>query len=121
MSCTAVFQGWRILALLVAMLWAKPADAQMLFQFNLPRQPLEQSLLAVASSAHVTVAFDPVIIAKCRAPMLRGRYTLRQALDLLLEGSGFRANETVGGSFWVEAVPAVKASKRTSSLSQALS
>ena len=81
-------------------------NAQALFEFNLPPQALDQSLSAVASKAHVTVAFDPASMAGKRAPALTGTYAPRDALEVLLRGTGLRVRETEGGSFWIEATPA---------------
>ena len=94
------------LLMLGAILVPQYINAQVLFEFNLPPQPLDQSLLALATKTHVTVAFDPSALAGRQAPALTGAFSLRRALDLLLRGSGFRAKETAGGSFWIEEVPA---------------
>lgn len=93
------------LMLLMTALLSSRIHAQALYEFNLPPQPLEQSLMAVARKAHVTVAFDPMSVTGRRAPALKGSYSLMDALELLLRGSGLRGRETVGGSVWIEAVP----------------
>ncbi|WP_144006899.1 STN domain-containing protein [Pelomonas sp. KK5] len=90
--------------LLAAFLMPLSLKAQVLFEFNLPAQALDQSLWAVASRAHVTVAFDPANMAGKRASALTGSYSAREALETLLRGSGLRVRETRGGSFWIEAV-----------------
>lgn len=91
-----------VLALLLAPL---RLHAQALFEFNLPAQPLGNSLRAVANKAHVTVAFDPASVAGRRAPPLKGAHTPQAALELLLQGSGLRVRVTAGGSYWIEAAP----------------
>lgn len=79
--------------------------AQALFEFNLPAQPLGDSLRAVASRAHVNVAFDPATVANRTAPPLKGTHSPQGAMELLLRGSGLRVQATAGGSYWVEAIP----------------
>ena len=91
-----------LLALLLAPLCL---HAQALFDFNLPAQPLGDSLRTVASKAHVTVALHPASVAGRRAPPLKGEHSAQAALELLLRGSGLRVRVTVGGSYWIEAVP----------------
>ncbi|HEX2013528.1 MAG TPA: STN domain-containing protein [Roseateles sp.] len=75
------------------------------FEFNLPAQPLSDSLRAVGRTARVNVAFDPLAVAGRQAPDLKGRHSAQEALERLLRGSGLRLRATEGGSFWVEAGP----------------
>lgn len=101
-------QAGRVKVIWLCMLlaaWPVTSNAQAAYQFNLPAQPLADSLRAVGRKAHVTVAFDPALVATKKAPALRGAYSARDALDRLLRGSPLRARVTDGGSFWVEAVP----------------
>lgn len=92
------------LCLLLA-LWPVIALAQARYDFHLPAQPLDDALRAVGRKAHVTVAFDPVLVAGKRSPTLKGTYTPREALERLLRGSRLRLRVTEGGSYWVEAIP----------------
>lgn len=73
------------------------------FTFELAPQPLARALLAVGSQANVTVTFDPAIVRGRRTDALNGRYTVRQAFDRLLAGSGLVLHETAGGAFLIEA------------------
>lgn len=78
-------------------------SAQSRYSFNLPAQPLADSLRAVGRNAHVTVAFDPALVLGRRAPPLRGRYSAQEALERLIRGSRLRMRMTERGSYWVEA------------------
>ncbi len=80
-------------ATLAALTWI-PLHAQAqpgTTQFDLPAQPLAQSLRAVASATNMNVLFDTLEIADLQAPALKGRITIDEALARLLAGSGFKA------------------------------
>lgn len=75
--------------------------AQASYPFNLPVQPLGDSLRAVGSQAGVDVAFQPVTVKDRMAPALKGSYSAQQALDRLLEGSGLSLRKTQGGTYLI--------------------
>jgi len=58
--------------------------------FDLPPQPLADSLLAVARATHTNIVFDADIVAGIRAPALKGTDTAEQALTSLLAHSGLQ-------------------------------
>ncbi len=64
------------------------AEAQARARFDLPPQPLADSLRAVGSQTNVNVLFDPPLVAGHQAPALKGEYTSSQAFTLLLVGTG---------------------------------
>jgi iron complex outermembrane receptor protein len=80
---------------------APAAWAQSQFTFDLPAQPLAQSLRAVASRSGATVGFDPEVVAGLSAPALRGAYSPADALKALVAGRGLEVRSTAGGSFSV--------------------
>lgn len=83
--------------------WAVHAQpSQTKFAFDLPAQPLVSSLLDVGRQASANVTFDPQVVKGHQATALKGSYTVRQALDELLEGSGLVVRTTEGGSFVIE-------------------
>jgi iron complex outermembrane recepter protein len=59
-------------------------------QFNLPSQPLSESLKTVAAITNVNVLFDSDETAAHMAPALSGNVTVDQALTTLLMGSGLK-------------------------------
>lgn len=78
-------------ALFVLSLLAAPlAGAQTAARFDLPSQPLADSLRAVASATHTNIAFDADVVAGIRAPALRGNQTVEQAVTKLLANSGLQ-------------------------------
>jgi TonB-dependent siderophore receptor len=76
--------------------------AQASYNFDLPSQPLADALRAVGSLGGVNVTFEPAAVQGRNAPALKGNYSVQQALDHLLAGSGLVLRTTQGGSFLVE-------------------
>lgn len=73
------------------------------YELNLPEQELADSLRALGKAAHVNIVFEPSVVAGRRAPALpAGKYTLDEAMNRLLAGSGVDARRTEGGSYVVE-------------------
>jgi outer membrane receptor protein involved in Fe transport len=56
--------------------------------FDLPRQPLADSLRAVGSQTHTNILFDPPLVAGREAPALKADMTPQQALARLLSRTG---------------------------------
>jgi len=57
---------------------------------DLPAAPLGQSLNALARQGGLTLSVDPALLEGKTAPALRGEYTLAEALNRLLAGSGLQ-------------------------------
>jgi iron complex outermembrane recepter protein len=66
------------------------ARAQAVSKFDLPAQPLADSLRAVASQTDTDLLFDPPLVAGRRAPALKADLTVEGALVRLLAGTGIR-------------------------------
>lgn len=77
-------------ALLLTFLSPPRALAQAAFTFDLPAQPLADSLRAVASETRLNIVFDPDVVAGIQAPALRVTATARDALAKLLARTGLR-------------------------------
>ncbi|MBU1345431.1 MAG: TonB-dependent receptor [Alphaproteobacteria bacterium] len=77
------------------------AQAQALYAFDLPAQPLEASLRAVASQTDTNVVFSGDLVRGKAAPALNGNLSAQAAYEALLRGSGLRLGVTGGGSFVV--------------------
>lgn len=80
---------------------ATAAQAQALYSFNLPAQPLETSLRAVASQTGTNVVFAGDVVRGKSAPALQGSLSPQAAYEAILRGSGLRLGVTDGGSFVV--------------------
>jgi iron complex outermembrane receptor protein len=75
--------------LLVAF-WCAAADAQMLVHFDLPAQPLAQSLKAIGTATNTDVGFSSRQVAGLLAPPLKADLTVDGALTRVLVGTGLR-------------------------------
>jgi iron complex outermembrane receptor protein len=58
--------------------------------FDLPAQPLAQSLRAVGSVTNTNILFDPPLVKNFRAPELKAEVTTDEALLRLLSGTGIK-------------------------------
>lgn len=87
-------------------LTAAQAQAQALYTFELPAQPLETSLRAIAAQTSTNVVFSAEQVGGFSAPALRGSYSAEAAYRAMLQGSTLRLGVTDGGSFVVSAQPA---------------
>src|SRR5260370_37141809 len=80
------------LFLLVAF-WCAAADAQMLVHFDLPAQPLSQSLRAIGTATNTDVGFSASQVAGLFAPELKADLTVDGALQRVLAGTGLRPRQ----------------------------
>jgi iron complex outermembrane recepter protein len=76
--------------LLLIALGCAAADAQMLVQFDLPAQPLAQSLKAIGTATNTDVGFSASQVAGLLAPPLKANLTVDGALTRVLVGTGLR-------------------------------
>ncbi|MES1973358.1 MAG: TonB-dependent receptor [Pseudomonadota bacterium] len=70
---------------------AQAVDRQI---YDMPAQPLSQSIKALAAAARRSILAPTSLLDDHQAPALRGHYTVEEALDVLLAGSGLRARRT---------------------------
>src|SRR5687767_5869529 len=76
------------LALTVLGVLAATADAQAITSWDLPAQPLADSLRAVAAMSDSNIIFDKKLVARRSALPLKTQASVEQALSQLLDGSG---------------------------------
>lgn len=69
---------------------ASVAASQQL-NLNIAAQPLGQALNALAQQANLQMSFPAALVAGKQAPVVSGRMSVKQALDLLLESHGLTA------------------------------
>lgn len=77
--------------------------AQAVYRFDLPAQPLADSLQAVGKKVGRNVAFRPETTDGRIAPQLVGNYAAEEALERLLDGTPLRVRASGQRSFLVEA------------------
>lgn len=68
-------------------------------ELDLPAQPLAATLKQLASQAGVTLAVDDRLVASRSAPALKGAFTIDDALQRLLAGSGLVVQRS--GDIWL--------------------
>jgi outer membrane receptor for ferric coprogen and ferric-rhodotorulic acid len=73
-----------------APVWAQTA----VISLDLPAQPLDQALNALAARTGLQVVFPTALAERRQAAALRGNYSAPEALDRLLQGSGLEARMT---------------------------
>lgn len=69
--------------------------------FNIPAQPLANALNIFSLQSRHQVLFDQAVVAGHTAPAISGNYTPRQALKILIAGTGLQINDSVAGAFAV--------------------
>jgi iron complex outermembrane recepter protein len=70
------------------------ADGQAKVKFNLPSQPLADSLRALASQTQTNILFDRALVRGVTAQPLDAELSLDQAIDRLLAGTGLTYRKT---------------------------
>jgi len=76
---------------------AESHAAEPMYQLDIPAQDLGSALKALGGTANEQVLFSEQAVAGKRSAPLKGEYSTEQALTLLLEGSGLRADRTESG------------------------
>jgi iron complex outermembrane receptor protein len=90
--------------LLASALWCAVADAQMLVHFDLPAQPLAQSLKAIGIATNTDVGFNASQVAGRLAPPLKADLTVDGALVRVLVGTGLRPQHLDGHTIVIAAL-----------------
>lgn len=81
LACASVVSVWPLLA------GAQPTQAR---HFDWPAQPLAQALNELARQSGQNLLVDPTLVGGRQAPALQGSYSVSQALERLLAGSGLK-------------------------------
>lgn len=86
------------MAVLAMLAQSVPAYAQVQsYSLDIPSQDLGSALSALARATQQQIAFDSASVRDKRSPPLKGRYSVREALDALLAGSGLRVETGQSG------------------------
>lgn len=70
------------------------ADAQAMYEFNLPAQTVAESLRAIGQLTSTNILFDPKIVRERIAPAVKGSLTTSGAINLVLAGLGLDVKES---------------------------
>ncbi|MBM7062646.1 TonB-dependent siderophore receptor [Pseudomonas sp. UL073] len=84
-----------------------PVSQQQVLRFDLPPASLAETLNAIARQSGQVVSLEPALVRGKQAPAVRGEFTVVQALQQALAGSGLQLRLTETGNFSVQ--PAAEA------------
>jgi outer membrane receptor for ferric coprogen and ferric-rhodotorulic acid len=98
---------------------APPAVADGAMAWNLPADDLGVVLARIARQGGRSISAAPVLVAGRRAQAVQGRFTVAQAAQQALAGSGLALAQTPGGTLTVVATEAGSASAAPASATQA--
>ena len=107
MSGTALCLGSVAVALVATPLWAQAAATH---DLDIPGQPLNRALRALAAQSGVQIAYRTAVAAGTMAPPVRGRMSVDQALARMLAGSGLNYGFTGANTVTIAATPTGDAS-----------
>lgn len=71
---------------------------------DIAAQSLDQSILVLGKQSGENIAFPSDLASNFKAPALKGNYSVQQALDILLKGTGLTTQKTPAGYSVVKAV-----------------
>lgn len=98
-----ILLGAAIVAIGTATVSATPAMAQgRTATLDISAQSLATALNRVGRQTGAEIIFAPASVRGLRAPALQGQFTIEQALDRLLSGSGLRYRRTGQGAYVIE-------------------
>jgi iron complex outermembrane receptor protein len=88
-----------VCAFFLAFVLAIPlAHAQAIYQFDLPEQPLADSLRAIATKVGTNILFDSKDVKGVKAASLRAELSTNDAIKRVLTGTGLEAESTTPGT-----------------------
>ncbi len=64
---------------------------------DIAAQSLDQAILALGKQSGENIAFPSDLASKLKAPAVKGNYSVQQALDILLKGTGLTTQKTPAG------------------------
>lgn len=80
-------------------------DRDKVWEFNVPRQKVDAALTTVAQQTGTQLLFPYDEVRSQEANPLTGRYTLNEALEIMLRSTGLSGDVTASGVITVSAVP----------------
>ncbi len=81
-----------------------PAGAGGVVGFDIPSQPLESALLDYGHAANIQVLYDSSLLHGQRSSPVKGAYHAKEALELLLRGTGLRVRYASANAITLAAI-----------------
>src|SRR6185312_4010794 len=97
-----------------------PAHAQVTYQFDLPEQPLADSLRAIAAKVGTNILFDSKDVKDLKAAPLRAELSTNDALQRVLMGTGLEAENTTSGAVIIRPIAAAHPAANSLGLDEVL-
>lgn len=82
------------------------------YQLSIPAQPLSEALKALSVAANEQLLFSQQLVAGKQSAQISGTYTVDVALDLLLSGSGLKADRTPSGVLLIRDPAMIESAKK---------
>ena len=80
-------RSYRYVAIIIALFASLVHANDQLIAFNIPQQSADGALNALAEQADISVVFDHGFISQQEANWVKGRFTIRDAVEALLTGT----------------------------------
>jgi len=90
---------------LLALMLANLVFTAQAVELNIPAQPLDKALNALAHQTGERIVFSTNMTNQKTSASLKGDYTTRQALEKLLLGSGLQVKDTAAGGYTIIEAP----------------
>ena len=93
-----------LLAVMLLLVFADGSHAvEPVYSFDIPRQTADGALTALGEQADISVLYQYELVVKHETNPLRGRYTLEQAITILLSNSGLKGEFGTAGHLIIHA------------------
>jgi iron complex outermembrane receptor protein len=97
----------------MSLTWTGLSHAASSLMLDMPAQSLSVTLNRMARAGSVELAFDRAVTDKLRAPRLKGRFTVDQALVAALASTNLGVQRTSDGAYVVKSLSSPAPAKRT--------
>lgn len=87
--------------LLLGVLATPAARAQTAYNFNLPQQPLADTLRDIGRLTAMNILFEPESVENKTAPAVRGRFSAKEAVNQVLAGTELASQQTASNTMLV--------------------
>ena len=89
---------------LVGVLATSAAGAQTSYDFNLPQQPLADTLRDIGRLTAMNILFEPESVENKTAPAVRGRFSAKDAVNHVLAGTKLASQQTAANTMLVRSL-----------------
>ncbi|NOU23826.1 MAG: TonB-dependent receptor [Methyloglobulus sp.] len=91
-----------IITIVFCWVWAAAPALAQTQQFNIPAQALDNALTELADAAELKLLFQSAVVSNLKSHAVSGNYTPKQALDIMLDGTGLNSRSTGTNAVTIE-------------------